>query len=71
MNLVVSDAHEGLKAVVSRVLRATWRRCRLRVMRNAIAHVGKTQCCILSAWIGSAFAEADADALAARAMADR
>ena len=58
--LVVSDAHEGLKAAITRVLGATWQRCRVHFMRNAMAHAGKTQRRIVSAWIGTAFAEADA-----------
>ncbi|ANM19998.1 IS256 family insertion sequence transposase domain-containing protein (plasmid) [Rhizobium sp. N541] len=29
VNLVVSDAHEGLKAAVTKVLNATWQRCRV------------------------------------------
>ena len=29
VKLVISDAHEGLKAAVTRVLRATWQRCRV------------------------------------------
>ena len=28
VKLVVTDAHEGLKAAVSKVLSATWQRCR-------------------------------------------
>ena len=60
VKLVVSDAHEGLKAAVSKVLGATWQRCRVHFMRNAMAHAGKTQRRIVSAWIGTAFAEADA-----------
>ena len=62
VKLVISDAHEGLKAAVTRVLRATWQRCRVHFMRNATAHAGKTQRRIVSAWIGTAFAEADAPA---------
>src|SRR3954463_9057080 len=38
--LVVSDAHEGLKAAIRRVLGATWQRCRFHWMRSALAHVG-------------------------------
>ncbi len=34
VRLVVSDAHEGLKAAIARVLGATWRRCRVHRMRN-------------------------------------
>jgi len=70
---VISDAHEGLKAAVTRVLRATWQRCRVHFMRNATAHAGKTQRRIVSAWIGTAFAEADAPAAHAqwRTVADQ
>ena len=60
VKLVVSDAHEGLKAAVTKVLRATWQRCRVHFARNALAHAGKAQRRIVSAWIGTAYAEADA-----------
>ncbi len=60
VKLVISDAHVGLKAAASRVLGATAQRCRVHFMRNAMAHAGKTQRRIVSAWIGTAFAEADA-----------
>jgi transposase-like protein len=62
VKLVISDAHEGLKAAVSKVLHATWQRCRVHFMRNAIAHAGKTQRRIVSAWVGTAFAQDDAPA---------
>ena len=62
VKLVVSDAHEGLKAAVAHVLHAGWQRCRVHFMRNALAHAGKGHRRIVSAWIGTAFAEADADA---------
>jgi predicted TIM-barrel fold metal-dependent hydrolase len=39
---VVSDAHEGIKAAVSKVLCATWQRCRVHFMRNVLAHAGKS-----------------------------
>jgi putative transposase len=73
VKLVISDAHEGLKAAITKVLRATWQRCRVHFMRNAIAHAGKTQRRIVSAWIGTAFAEADAPAAHAqwRRVADQ
>ena len=35
VKLAVSDAHEGIKAAVSKVLSATWQRCRVHFMRNA------------------------------------
>jgi len=60
VKLVVSDAHEGLKAAVGKVLGTSWQRCRVHFMRNAMAHAGKTQRRIVSAWIGTAFAQDDA-----------
>jgi len=57
VKLVTSDAHEGLKAAIAKVLGATWQRCRVHFMRNALAYAGKTQRRIVSAWIGTAFAQ--------------
>ncbi len=57
--LVISDAHEGLKAAITKTLGAAWQRCRVHFMRSAMAYAGKTQRRIVSAWIGTAFAEAD------------
>ena len=62
VKLVISDGHEGIKAASARVLNASWQRCRVHFMRNAMAHAGKTQRRIVSAWIGTAFAQDDADA---------
>ena len=39
VKLVISDAHEGLKAAITRILSATWQRCRVHAMRNALAYV--------------------------------
>jgi putative transposase len=73
VKLVISDAHEGLRAAVSNALRAAWQRCRVHFMRTATAHAGKSQRRIVSAWIGTAFAEADAPAAHAqwRRVADQ
>jgi transposase-like protein len=43
VKLVISYAHEGLKAAVQRIVGATWQRCRVHFMRNALAYVPKTQ----------------------------
>ena len=59
---MISDAHEGLKAAIVKVLGATWQRCRVHFMRNALAYAGKTQRRIVSAWVGTAFAQDDAAA---------
>ena len=62
VKLVTSDAHDGLKAAITKVLGATWQRCRVHFMRNALAYAGKTQRRIVSAWVGTAFAQDDAGA---------
>ena len=62
VKLVISDAHEGLKAAITKILSAAWQRCRVHFMRNAMAYAGKTQRRIVSAWIGTAFAQDDAAA---------
>jgi transposase-like protein len=62
VKLVVSDAHEGLKAAVAKVLSATWQRCRVHFMRNALAHAGRSGRRVVSAFIATAFAQNDAEA---------
>ena len=62
MKLAVSDAHEGIKAAVSIVLSATWQRCRVHFMRNALAHAGKSGRRVVSAFIATAFAQDTAEA---------
>ncbi|MFN2638210.1 MAG: IS256 family transposase [Gemmatimonadaceae bacterium] len=62
VRLVISDSHEGIKAAVSKVLTATWQRCRVHFMRNALAHAGKSGRRVVSAFIATAFAQNDAQA---------
>jgi transposase-like protein len=62
VKLVISDAHEGIKAAVSKVLNASWQRCRVHFMRNALAHAGKSGRRVVSAFIATAFAQDDAGA---------
>jgi hypothetical protein len=62
VKLVVSDSHEGIKAAVSKVLTATWQRCRVHFMRNALAHAGRSGRRVVSAFIATAFAQDDAAA---------
>jgi transposase-like protein len=73
VKLVISDAHEGIKAAVSKVLHATWQRCRVHFMRNVLAHAGKQGRRVVSAFIGTAFAQDDAGAAKAqwRQVADQ
>lgn len=54
VKLVVSDAHEGLKAAVTKVLSATWQRRRVHFMRNVLAHAGKSGRRVVSAFIATA-----------------
>ena len=58
--LVTSDAHEGLKAAIVKILGATWQRCRVHFMRNALAHAGRSGRRVVSAFIATAFAQDDA-----------
>jgi transposase-like protein len=73
VKLVISDAHQGIKASVSKVLNATWQRCRVHFMRNVLAHAGRQDRRVVSAFIGTAFAQDDAEAARAqwRRVADQ
>jgi transposase-like protein len=62
VKLVVSDAHEGIKAAVAKLMNATWQRCRVHTMRNALAHAGKSSRRVVSAFMATAFAQDSADA---------
>ena len=73
VKLVISDAHEGIKAAVAKVFQATWQRCRVHFMRNALAHAGKSGRRVVAAFIGTAFAQDTAEAAKAqwRQVADQ
>ena len=60
VKLVISDAHEGIKAAVSKVLSCIWQRCRVHFMRNVLAHAGKSGRRVVAAFVGTAFAQEDA-----------
>ena len=59
VKLVISDAHSGLKSAISKVFEATWQRCRVHWMRNALAHVSKGQHTVVAAAIRQAFEQPD------------
>ena len=59
VKLVVSDAHTGLKAAIGRVFEASWQRCRVHWMRNALAHVPRGQHTVVAAAIRQAFSQPD------------
>jgi putative transposase len=62
VKLVISDAHEGIKAAVIKVLHTAWQRCRVHFMRNVMAYAGKNGRRVVSAFITTAFAQNDATA---------
>jgi putative transposase len=62
VKLVISDAHGGIKAAVSKMFSCAWQRCRVRFMRNVLAHAGKQGRRLASAFIATAFAQDDAGA---------
>ncbi len=62
MKLVVSDAHEGLKAAARKVLGAGWQRCRVHFMRNLLCRVGRAHQPVVSAAVKTIFAEKERDA---------
>ena len=66
VKLVVSDAHEGLKAAAAKVLCATWQRCRVHFMRNALANVSKGPREMVAAAIRTAFVQEDHEAAVAQ-----
>src|SRR4051794_7259817 len=62
VQLVISDAHTGLKAAIASVfLGATWQRCRVHFMRNVLAVVPKGNAEMVAAAIRTIFAQPDAE----------
>ncbi len=66
VKLVISDAHLGLKAAIAKIFKATWQRCRVHFMRNALAYAGKGQRQVVLALINTAFAQENAEAAGAQ-----
>jgi putative transposase len=62
VQLVISDAHTGLKAAIGSVLLgAAWQRCRVHFMRNVLAVVPKGNQEMVAAAIRTIFAQPDAE----------
>ena len=59
VKLVISDAHEGLKAAIRRVVGASWQRCRVHWVRNALSYVPKGQQSMVAAALRQAFIQPD------------
>lgn len=57
---MISDAHEGLKKAIQRaLLGASWQRCTVHFMRNALAHVPRGAQQMVAAYIRTIFAQPD------------
>ncbi len=60
VQLVISDAHEGLKRAIGTVLAgAVWQRCTVHFMRNILSHVPKGSQSMVSASVRTIFAQPD------------
>src|SRR5215211_5497954 len=63
VKLVISDAHQGLKGAIAAVLQgASWQRCRVHFVRNALGLVPKTAAQMVAATIRTVFVQLDAQA---------
>jgi transposase-like protein len=73
VKLVISDAHEGIKAATKKVFHASWQRCRVHFMRNCLAHAGVKSRAMVAAAIRTAFVQENEAAARAewRNVADR
>jgi putative transposase len=62
VQLVISDAHEGLKAAIGAVFAgAAWQRCRVHFLRNLLARVPRGNAEMVAAAVRTIFAQPDAE----------
>jgi putative transposase len=55
VQLVISDAHEGLKNAIAKVLGAPWQRCTVHFLRDCVGHARRDQHGLLAAVIRPIF----------------
>jgi putative transposase len=55
VRLCVSDAHEGLRQAIAKVLGCPWQRCSVHFLRDMLGHVAKTQQPMIAAAIRGIF----------------
>jgi transposase-like protein len=60
VQLCVSDAHEGLKSAIAKVLGCPWQRCTVHFLRDMLGHCSKEQQPLVATAIRQIFAAADA-----------
>jgi putative transposase len=61
VQLVVSDAHTGLKAAIAKVFGCRWQRCTVHFLRDMLGHVNKAQQPMIAAAIRGIFQAANLD----------
>ena len=62
VRLVISDAHEGLKAAIGSVFAgAAWQRCRVHFLRNILTRIPRGNAEMVAAAVRTIFAQPDAE----------
>lgn len=67
VELVISDAHEGLKNAIRKVCKAEWQRCKVHFYRNVLAHVSKRSHAEVSEAMKAVFVQRDEKSAKAKA----
>ncbi len=67
MQLVISDAHTGLKAAVRKMFKAEWQRCKVHFYRNVLVHVSKRSQAEVSEAMKAVFVQRDDSSAKAKA----
>ena len=67
VQLVISDAHAGLKAAARKVLKAEWQRCKVHFYRNVLVHVPKRSQSEVSEAMKAVFVQRDEKSAQAKA----